>query len=186
MPRGSGCGPCRPGRGRDRRALIGVERDRALDVGHRNIEPPGLAIDQPAVGIGRSAIGIEADHLVEIGQCFVGLAGLRQCRAALVVGYRIVRAILDGLAERGEVDGRGELRRFFRLAGRRQRAQIDRAATERHRNQCDGCGRSRTMTRSSGQRVANRIGHLLDILTRHSFIAAIRQISAFKKIARKK
>ena len=126
--------------------VIGVERDRALDVGHRNIEPPGLAIDQPAVGIGRSAIGIEADHLVEIGQCFVGLAGLRQCRAALVVGYRIVRAILDGLAERGEVDGRGELRRFFRLARRRQRAQIGRAATERHRNQCDGCGRSRTMT----------------------------------------
>jgi hypothetical protein len=42
--------------------------------------------------------------------------------------------------------------------------------------------------RSSGQRVANRIGHLLDLLTRRSFIVspACGEFQRSKKIAREK
>src|SRR5450830_266239 len=43
-----------------------------------------------AVGKRLAVIGVEADRLVEIGKRLLGLSGLRQHRAAHVVGLRIV------------------------------------------------------------------------------------------------
>ena len=53
---------------------IGIQRQRALVVGDRLVEPLGLAIDQAAVGERLTVIGIEADGLVEIGKRLFGLS----------------------------------------------------------------------------------------------------------------
>ena len=56
-----------------------------------------------AVGKRLAVIGVEADRLVEIGKRLLGLSGLRQHRAAHVVGLRIVGIVLDGFGERSDV-----------------------------------------------------------------------------------
>ena len=50
------------------RRVGGVDRQRLVVVGKRQIELAGLAVEQAAIGIGLRVIGIEADRLVEIGE----------------------------------------------------------------------------------------------------------------------